>query len=64
MNSLFQVALHLPSGAVGVEGVSADGGGGGVVKQQPPPKDHRMALGIFLLYGPRGGRFLISEVPR
>ena len=33
-------------------------------KKPPPPWDHRRALGIFLLYGPRGGRFLMGEVPR
>jgi len=29
----------------------------------PPPYDHRRALGIGLLQGPRRGVFLMSEVP-
>ena len=29
----------------------------------PPPEDHHRPLGIFLLYGPRGVRFRMSEVP-
>ena len=28
-----------------------------------PPYHHHRALGIVLLYGPRGGLFLMSEVP-
>ena len=32
-------------------------------KKLPPPWDHRGALGIALLYGPRGAQFLMSEVP-
>ena len=28
-----------------------------------PPQDHRRALGIVLVYGPRGARCLMSEVP-
>jgi len=31
-------------------------------KTPPPPKDHHRALGIGLLSGPRGERFLMSEV--
>jgi hypothetical protein len=29
----------------------------------PPPYDHHRPLGIVLLYGPRGVRFLICKVP-
>ena len=29
----------------------------------PPPWDNHMALGIFLLQGPRGALFLMREVP-
>ena len=29
----------------------------------PPPQDHDRALGIVLLYGPRGVLFLMSKVP-
>ena len=32
-------------------------------KKLPPPWDHRGALSIALLYGPRGAQFLMSEVP-
>ena len=32
-------------------------------KKEPPPQDHRRALGMVLLYGPRGALFLMSEVP-
>ena len=36
----------------------------GYLAHEKPPlsEDHRMALGICLLQGPRGVRFLISEV--
>ena len=30
---------------------------------RPPPQDYHRALGIVLLYGPKGTRFLMSEVP-
>ena len=29
----------------------------------PPPRVHRRVLGIVPLWGPREGRFLLSEVP-
>ena len=32
-------------------------------KKVPPPPDHRRALGIVLLYGPRRKQFFMSEVP-
>jgi hypothetical protein len=32
-------------------------------KKQPPPQDLPRALGIVLLWGPRGRLFLRSEVP-
>ena len=32
-------------------------------KKLPPPQDHRRALGIGLLQGPRRRQFLMSEVP-
>ena len=32
-------------------------------KLPPPPKDHHKTLGIVLLWGPRKGVFLMSEVP-
>ena len=34
-----------------------------VLKKTPPSQDHGRALGIFLLSGPAGGCFLMSEVP-
>ena len=33
-------------------------------KKPPTPKEHQRALGMGLLYGPRGGRFLMRVVPR
>ena len=36
--------------------------GTSLTKKRPPPWDHRRALGIGLLQGPRGLRFLMSEV--
>jgi len=32
-------------------------------KKHPDPEDHRRALGIVQVQGPRGKRFLMSEVP-
>ena len=32
-------------------------------KKSPPPWDHHRALSIGLLKGPRGGQFLMGEVP-
>jgi len=32
-------------------------------KKRTPPWDYHRALGTGLLQGPRGGRFLMSEVP-
>ena len=32
-------------------------------KKTPAPLDHHRALGIGLLQGPRGKRFIMSEVP-
>ena len=32
-------------------------------KPTPPPEDHHRALGIALLRGPTGTRFLMGEVP-
>ena len=32
-------------------------------KKTPILEDHHRALGISLLYGPRGGCFIMSEVP-
>ena len=34
-----------------------------LIRNCPPPKDHHRALDIGLLYDPRGGQFLMSEVP-
>ena len=34
-----------------------------LIRNRPPPQDHRRALGIFLLKGLTGKRFLMSEVP-
>ena len=34
-----------------------------LIRNSPPPQDHYRALGIVLLQGPRGARFLMSEVP-
>jgi len=33
------------------------------LKKTPAPEDHHRALGIVLLYGPRGKQLLMSEVP-
>ena len=38
--------------------------GTSLIRNPPPPWDHRRVLGIVLLLGPRGARFLMSEVPR
>ena len=32
-------------------------------KKSPPPYDHRSAIGIVLIFGPRGALLLMSEVP-
>ena len=37
--------------------------GTSLVRNSPPPQDRHRALGIVLLYGPRGALFLMSEVP-
>ena len=34
-----------------------------LIKNSPPPWGHHIALEIVLLYGPRRGLFLVSEVP-
>ena len=33
-----------------------------LLKHSPPPKDHHMNLGVVLMWGPRRGVFLMSEV--
>ena len=38
-------------------------GGTLLIRKCPPPQDHHRALGISLLQGPRGMRFLMREVP-
>ena len=50
------LALVAVSGAVGSTGVPHS-------QKNHPPKDHHMALDASLLKGPRGLRFLMSEVP-
>ena len=37
--------------------------GTSLIRNCPPPQDHRQALGMALLYGPRRMWFSISEVP-
>ena len=37
--------------------------GTSLIRNRLPPKDHLRALGIFLLKGPTGALFLLSEVP-
>ena len=37
--------------------------GTSLIRNYPLPQDHRMALDMVLLQGPRGGLFLMSEVP-
>ena len=37
--------------------------GNSVIRNSPPPYDHHRALGIALLYGPRGRCFRMSEAP-
>jgi len=34
-----------------------------LIRNSAPPQDHQRALGIVLLYGPTGARFLMSEAP-
>ena len=34
-----------------------------LIRKRPPPYDPPMALGMVLLQGPTGWRFLVSEVP-
>ena len=34
-----------------------------LIRNSPPPLDYRRALGIILLQGPRGGCFLMGELP-
>jgi len=36
--------------------------GTSLIINSPPPQGHHRALGIILLQGPRGSRFLMSEV--
>jgi len=33
------------------------------IRKRPTPWDHHRALGVGLLQGPKGRRFLVSEVP-
>jgi len=37
--------------------------GTSLIRNRLPPQDHRRAIGIGLLEGPMGRRFLMSEVP-
>ena len=37
--------------------------GTSLIRNRPPPQDPPRTLGIGLRYGPRGVRFLVSEVP-
>ena len=37
--------------------------GTSLIRNSPPPQDPHTALGTSLLYGPRGRRFRMSEVP-
>jgi len=37
--------------------------GTSLIRNRPLPDDHHRPLGTVLLQGPRGGRFLMSEVP-
>ena len=37
--------------------------GASLIRNRPPPKDPPRTLGTGLRYGPRGVRFLVSEVP-
>ena len=37
--------------------------GTSLIRNLHPPQDHHRGLGIFLLQGPTGRRFLMSEVP-
>jgi len=34
-----------------------------LIRNSPPPQGHQRALDMVLLKGPRGARFLMSEVP-
>ena len=37
--------------------------GASLVSEPPPPQDHQRALGMSVLYDPREGLIIISEVP-
>ena len=37
--------------------------GTSLMRKRPPPKGHLRALGIAILQGPTGRRFLMGEVP-
>jgi hypothetical protein len=37
-------------------------GGSSLIRKRPLPGDRRRTIGISLLWGPRGRRFLMSEV--
>jgi len=37
--------------------------GTSLIRKRPPPYDHHRPLGVSLLYGPRGGHFLMIELP-
>ena len=36
--------------------------GTSLIRNRPPPREYHRALGIALLKGPKGKRFLVSEV--
>ena len=44
-------------------GWKREGGGTSLIRKKSPPSGFHMALGIVLLQGPRGARFLMGEVP-
>ena len=37
--------------------------GTSLIRNSTPPQDHHRALGIVLLWGPRGRHFLMSKIP-
>ena len=54
--------MSLEKVRAGVDRVSSYRGTS-LIRNSTPPWGHHRALGIVLLYGPRGALFLMSEVP-
>ena len=67
MSLKYVVPQGNPSDAVVCQGYGPGSGEdvhkGTSLIRTPPPQDHHGAIGKVLLYGPRRGVFLMSEVP-